>query len=66
MDWGSQKHAICLKAADSETVEHYTLEQKPEALHSWFMNLIARFGDRKLAIAIEQTRGAVIHFLAWS
>ncbi len=63
LDWGSQKHAICLKPADSGTVERYTLEQKPEALHSWFMNLIARFGGRKVAIAIEQTRGAVIHFL---
>jgi transposase len=63
LDWGSQKHAICLKPADSKAVEHYTLEQKPEALHGWFMNLIARFGSRKLAIAIEQTRGAVIHFL---
>jgi len=63
LDWGSQKHAICVKPADSETVEHYTLEQKPEALHGWFMNIIARFGGRKVAIAIEQTRGAVIHFL---
>jgi transposase len=63
LDWGSQKHAICLKPADSEAVEHYTLEQKPQALHSWFMNLIARFSGRKVAIAIEQTRGAVIHFL---
>jgi len=63
LDWGSQKHAICLKPADSEAVEHYTLEQKPEALHAWFMNLVARFGGGKLAIAIEQTRGAVIHFL---
>jgi len=63
LDWGSQKHALCLKAADSEAVEHYTLEQKPEILHSWFMNLIGRFGGRNLAIAIEQTRGAVIHFL---
>jgi transposase len=63
LDWGSQKHAICLKPADSERVEHYTLEQKPQALHGWFINLVARFGDRKLAIAIEQTRGAVIHFL---
>lgn len=63
LDWGSQKHAICLQPADSEAVEHYTLEQKPQALHSWFMNLVARFDGRKVAIAIEQTRGAVIHFL---
>ncbi len=63
LDWGSPKHAICLKPAGSGTVERYTVEQKPEALYSWFMNLIARFDGRNLALAIEQTRGAVIHFL---
>ena len=39
------------------------MEQKPEALHQWFMNLLARFGERKVAVAIEQTRGADINFL---
>ena len=63
LDWGSYKHALCLQPADSRELEHYILEQKPEALHGWFMNLLARFGDRTMAIAIEQTRGAVIHFL---
>jgi transposase len=63
LDWGSYKHAICLQPADSGPVERCSLEQKPETLHGWFMNLIARFGGRKVAIAIEQTRGAVIHFL---
>ena len=63
LDWGSSQHALCLKAADSREVEHYILEQKPEALHGWFMNLLTRFAGRKVAIAIEQTRGAVIHFL---
>jgi transposase len=63
LDWGSEKHAICLKPADCEAVQRCTLEQKPEALQGWFMNLLARLGGRKVAIAIEQTRGAVIHFL---
>jgi transposase len=63
LDWGNDKHAICLQAADSSAVERCTLEQKPEALHSWFMNILARFSGRKIAIAIEQTRGAVVHFL---
>ncbi len=63
LDWGSYNHAICLRPADSGPVERYTLEQKPEALHGWFVNLLGRFGGRKVAIAIEQTRGAVIHFL---
>jgi transposase len=64
LDWGSDKHAICLQPAQrSAALEHCSLEQKPEALHGWFMNLLARFSGRKVAIAIEQTRGAVIHFL---
>jgi transposase len=63
LDWGSRTHSLCLQPADSDTVEHCRLEQKPEALQGWFMNLLARFGERKVAIAIEQTRGAVIHFL---
>ena len=57
LDWGSEKHALCLKAADSSSLERCTLEQKPEALHGWFMNLLARFSGRKVALAIEQTRG---------
>jgi transposase len=63
LDWGSDKHALCLRPADSSSVERRTLEQKPEALHRWFMNLLARFGEHKVAVAIEQTRGAVINFL---
>lgn len=63
LDWGSDSHALCLQLADSGVIERCTLEQKPEALHSWFSNLSARFGGQKVAIAIEQTRGAVIHFL---
>jgi transposase len=63
LDWGSYKHAVCLQVADSSSTERCTLEQKPEALHSWFTNLHDRFPGRTLAVAIEQTRGAVINFL---
>jgi transposase len=63
MDWGSENHALSLKPADSSQVERYILEQKPEALHNWFMNLLIRFGGQKVALAIEQSRGAVINFL---
>jgi transposase len=63
LDWGNDQHAICLQAADCSSAERCTLEQKPEKLHQWFLNLLARFGGRNVAVAIEQTRGAVIHFL---
>jgi transposase len=63
VDWGSEQHAVCLKAADSSRLEHCTLEQKAESLHAWFLNLLARFGGRKVAVAIEQSKGAVVNFL---
>ncbi len=63
IDWATDRHAICLQAADSNRIEHCVLEQKPEALNAWFMELQLRFGGRKLAVAIEQSKGAVINFL---
>jgi transposase len=63
IDWGSEEHAVCLQAADSDELESYTLEQKVDALHSWFMNLQTRFVGRKVAVAIEQSKGAVVNFL---
>ncbi len=63
MDWGSEHHAVCLQAADSSRLEHCNLEQKPESLHIWFFNLVTRFGGRRVAVAIEQSKGAVINFL---
>ena len=63
IDWGSEKHAVCLRAADSSRLEHCTLEQKPDTLQAWFMSLLVRFGGGKVAVAIEQSKGAVINFL---
>ena len=63
LDWGSEKHAICLQASGCSHLEHCSLEQNPKALHKWFSSLLTRFGGRKVAVAIEQSRGAVIHFL---
>jgi transposase len=63
IDWGSEKHAVCLQASSSARPQLCTMEQKPEVLHAWFLNLWARLGGRKIAVAIEQSKGAVINFL---
>src|SRR5512135_1331108 len=63
MDWGSEQHAVSLQTAESSQSERYVLEQKPEFLHTWFLSLRARFGGQKVAVAIEQSKGAVINFL---
>jgi len=63
LDWADQSHEIRLQAADSARVESFTVEQKPEALHPWVAELRARFPQGKVAVALEQARGAVIYAL---
>ena len=63
IDWADQKHVFSLKAADQTKKETGTLEQKPEAISAWVAQLRERFGGRLLAVAVEQSRGALIHGL---
>lgn len=63
VDWGSEKHAIALRVAGSKLVEQSELKQTPEALHDWLLRLCNQFPGRQVAIAIEQSKGAVINFL---
>jgi transposase len=63
MDWGSEKHSVAFKIAGSDTTEIYTLKQTPEEMHAWLCRLRSQFCGRPVAIAIEQTKGAVIHAL---
>ena len=63
LDWADQRHEIRLAAAGSTRLESFSVEQKPEALHAWVGQLRARFPQGKIAVALEQSRGAVIYAL---
>jgi len=63
IDWADQKHAFCLKVAGETKKETGTLEQKPEVIGPWIAKLRERFGGRAVAVALEQSRGALIHAL---
>ena len=60
LDWGDQKHALSLSAAGSTEIERRTLEQTPEALAEWANGLRSRFPGGKIAVALEQSRGALL------
>jgi len=62
LDWADKIHSIHLQA-ENATRQHSTLEQKPDVLHEWVAHLRQRFKGRKVAIAIEQRKGAVVHAL---
>lgn len=63
LDWADRTHVISLRSADSNQVERSELAHKPEALAAWVSDLQRRFGGRRVAVAVEQSRGAVVHAL---
>lgn len=63
IDWADQKHVIRLQTAQSTDTEAGEVEQRPEALAEWVAKLRERFRGGKIAVAIEQSRGAVVYHL---
>jgi transposase len=60
LDWGDEQHALCLRATGSQNAESSTLGQTPEALAQWTHDLQKRFPGGKIAVCLEQSRGALL------
>jgi len=63
LDWADRTHVISLRVTASKQVERYELAHKPEALAAWVSDLQRRFPGQRVAVALEQARGAVVHAL---
>jgi transposase len=63
IDWADQKHVFSLQVAGQTKKESGTLEQKPEIIGPWVAKLRERFGGRPVAVAVEQSRGALLSAL---
>jgi transposase len=64
IDWADQKHVWCLQAAHSRKRENGELEHSPEAVEVWVAQLCQRFAQGPIAVAIEQSRGALVFMLS--
>jgi transposase len=64
LDWADRSHEICLCVAGSEREERAKLKHDPAALHQWACQLRARFPAGKIAVALEQTKGALVYALS--
>ena len=67
IDWADQKHALAtleLPVQNQTQPELSTLEHKTNALVEWISSVQERFAGGRIAIAIEQRKGALIHFLS--
>ena len=63
IDWADQKHAWALQTTTQKATEHGNLDHTPEAIDAWAAELGRRFGGGLIAIALEQSRGALLFAL---
>ena len=64
IDWADKKHVWCLQAAGSEKRESGELVHTPEAVEAWVAQQCQRFANRPIAVALEQSRGALVFMLS--
>ena len=63
LDWADAEHEVTMLVVETGEVESRKLKQESEALADWVQSLRERFSGRKVAIAIEQRKGALIYAL---
>ena len=63
IDWADEKHDIPMQLAGQTQKETRTIEHTPVALNDWVNELRQRFGSGKIAVCLEQSKGALINFL---
>lgn len=55
-DWADKKHDLCLVDAATGKKEFSIIKHTPQALEEWARALLSRFGGRKVAVCLEQSR----------
>ena len=63
IDWADKKHDFCLGVVGTDKTEAGVMASRPEAVDAWVNQLRKRFQGRKVAICLEQSKGALIHQL---
>ena len=63
LDWSDKKHDVCLHVCATGNEESKVIENTPEALDEWILQLRERFEGRPVAICLEQARGMLVYML---
>lgn len=63
VDWADEEHVYALQRAGSARIETGVVKQRPEDLCEWINGLRERGEGGWVAVAVEQSRGALIYAL---
>ncbi len=63
IDWADRKHDIALYDCASGTWQESVIQTRPQDLLDWVNQLRARYGEGKIAVAMEQKRGPLLYAL---
>jgi transposase len=64
IDWADQKHFWRWVPVASDQQRQGEMDNTPEAVDAWAMELHQRFGGRPIAVCLEQSRGSLVCLLA--
>lgn len=63
IDWADQKHDISVSDHGSGKPVHQVINHTPEALSQWLDELRRQYPEGKIAVCLEQSKGALIFHL---
>ena len=62
LDWADQKHDVFVRFANGDSYRR-KIDSRPEAIQEWLLELRSTCGEGKIALALEQRRGALFYHL---
>ena len=60
MDWADQKHDVFVHFANGDS-DQGKIDSRPEAIQEWLLESRSACAEGKIAIALEQRRGALFY-----
>jgi transposase len=63
LDWADQKHDLCWREIKTGKIHTMVLEHLPERINEWVCGLVSKYPEGRIAVCLEQSRGAVIYAL---
>jgi len=63
IDWADRKHDIALYDCASDSWQESVIPSRPQDLLDWVNLLRARYGEGRIAVAMEQKRGPLLYAL---